>query len=234
MAFTKRQTGVTANSTGSSLTLASAALASTPTVGDLICVAVLFYDTTTTPPTFTVKDENNNAFTIESHALDGTSMDNAGWVGLAYLIAPSNIGKTMTVTFNKAYNGAAVIWVDDFNPNGQTATYDSGAAANGSGTINTPTIPVAGSHELVYAAASNINDDGATTGAWTGSEGGKTFGNWAEWILDVSANTAVGFVGTVSSGYKAQGMSFSLVSSSTTIPNKIVHPNQAVNRAGTY
>lgn len=209
MAFTKTQTGV-ANSAVSGTTVL-ATFASNPGTGHLVCVGLLFFDGGTTPPTYTVQDGNGNTYTNEAHTSGATNMDTAGWVGMAYLAnTPSNAEKNITVTFNRTI-AAAVIWIDEFQPSTGTPTYDNGAFANGTSAITTPSIPVAGANELVYAVACDADTVTAVSSAWTLNQGGLVFGCGAEWILDVSAATAVGFSGSAGNVYNAVGMSFKMV-----------------------
>lgn len=213
-AFTKAQTGVGNSATGG--TTVSVALASNPAAGSLVCVGILFYDGGTTPPTWTTQDGNSNTYNNAASS-GATNMDTAGWIGQSYLAnAPSNAEKTITVTFNKS-NVVAAIWVDNFTPSTGVPAFDNSASANGSGTINTPSIPVAGSNELVYSTVCDANDSGTTSGAWTINEGGKFFANGSAWILDVSANTSVGWTGTIGNAYNAIGMSFSMSASGAVI-----------------
>lgn len=209
-AATKAQTGVRNNTTGTALTLACT-FASNPATGSLVAVGLLFYDGTNSPPTYTIQDGNGNVYTNSPDTSGASLMNDAGWAGQGYLLsAPANADKVITVTYSKNYSGAAAIWCDNFTPPaGTTASRDSSAFATGSGAINTPTITVSGANELVYGTATDSSDVGSVTGAWTESEGGKIYGNSSEWILDVSANTAVGFTGTAARGYNAIGMSFS-------------------------
>ncbi len=209
----KAQTGVTSGIVVPGTT-ATCTFASNPAPGSLIAVGLLFYDGTVSPPTFTVQDANSNIYTNSPDDSGASSMNDAGWIGQAYrLSAPSNADKAITVTFSKTFVVAA-IWCDNFTPpTGKTATSDDTAFATGIGTINTPTITVSGYNELVYGTASDSNDVNAVTGAWTQNEGGKNFGNSSEWILDVSANTAVGYAGTAARAYNALGMSFAFSAS---------------------
>lgn len=227
--FTKRQNGVAGTAT-SGLTV-SATLGSNPTTGDTLCVGVLFYDGTTTAPTFTVQDGNSNNYTVESHNTGATNMADAGYLGQAYLVnAPANADKVITVTFSKACSIAAV-WVDDFAVSGGTSAYDNGAVGNGATAITTPTIPVAGSNELLYCVVADSTDVGAANSPWTGVDGGNQFGCWAGYDLSASSNTAVNFAGSGGGTvYNAIGMSFSFTASSgLKRPNTVL--NQAVQRA---
>jgi hypothetical protein len=135
----------------------------------------------------------------------------AGYVGQAYLILSATGHATITVTFSKACgaSGLLAVWVDEFAPpSGETVSYDDGEVGSGTGTINTPTIPVSGSNELVTSVASDEWSVGEATGAWTLNDGGVQHSCNAAHILSVSANTAVGYLGYSGKAYAAVGMSF--------------------------
>jgi hypothetical protein len=226
MAFTKVQTGVSAGLAGNNSAI-SVSFGAAPAAGSVVVAHYLFYDGSSTPPTATVADAADNAFTVESHNSGATNMSGAGYIGQAYLILSAAGFATITVTFSKACGagGVLAIWVDEFAPpGGTTVTYDNGAVANGTGTISTPTIPVAGSNELVVSSASDASSVGAATGAWTLNQGGTRYGNEAAYILDVSANTAVGYVGTTSVVYNAIGMSFAAAADEPPDSNFFFYP----------
>src|SRR5581483_11385519 len=201
--------------TATSGTTITVTLNSNPATGSLVCCGVLFYDGTSTAPTFSIADNSGagNSYTVEAHNSGNNNMTSAGYVGQAYLInAPSNADKNIKVTFNKAMSGAGELWVANFSVTGGTASYNSGATdTTSTGTVNTPTIPVSGANSLVWATVADANSANAATGAWTGID--QTFGCDAEYIVSVSANTAVGFAGTGGAVYNAIGMSFSFTAS---------------------
>jgi len=210
MAFTQVQTGVSAGLAGNYSAI-SVSFGTAPAAGSVVVARYLFWDGGSTPPTATVADGASTAFTVESHNSGATNMAQAGYIGHAYLILSATGHATITVTFSKACgaSGLLAVWVDEFAPpSGQTVSYDNGAFANGTGAISTPTIPVAGSNELVVSSASDASAVGAATGSWTLTQGAVRYGNHAAYILDVSAGTAVGYEGFGSAVYNAIGMSF--------------------------
>lgn len=217
--FTKAQTGVATNvSTGQ--TAITCTFASNPAQGDLVTLGVLFSDTGTVAPTFTVADGNGNSYTIESHNSGSTNMDTAGYVGQAYLLyAPANANKAITATFNKSDgpSGAISMWCDDWTPSGGASAYDSGNVGNGTGTINTPTITVSGTNELVYCTASDAASVGVANSPFTLNEGGNQGGNQSEWAKDLSADQACAYAGTAGQVYNAVGMSFKITVATTRI-----------------
>lgn len=144
-------------------------------------------------------------------------MASAGYIGQAYFIASGTPDKTITITFNRTIV-VAEIWVKNFSATG-VITYDNGAFASGTGTVNTPSIPVAGSGELVWAVTSNAADTNGATGAWADSEGGGASSNASAFILSVSANTAVGWAGTAAAAFNAIGMSFAATAGGRTTKN---------------
>lgn len=217
--FTKAQTGVATQNANSSTI--SCAFASNPATGSLVTVGTGFYDTGTTPPTFTVADAASNSYTVDSTDSGSTNVSTSGYIGQAYLLsAPSNANKTITVTFSKSTtsSGVANIWCDNWTPSGGVATFDKAAFANGTGTINTPTITVSSANELVYCTASDAGSVVAATSPFTLNEGGIFSAGWgAEWVTGQSANRACAFTGTSGQVYNAVGMSFMLTNVTRTM-----------------
>lgn len=215
-AFTLKQNGVSFGKSGDYSSV-SVALASNPTAGSVVAVRYLFYDGGTTPPSITsIKDGNDNAYAVEAHNSGSTNMDMAGFIGQGYVVAPSNAEKTITVTFSKTCgsDGVLAIWIDEFAPPAATtASYDDGEVGNGTEAINTPTIPVSGTEELVVSVASDAYTVNSTTGSWISNAGGNQYNNNAAYILSVSSSTAVGFQGSSGNVYNAIGMSFKAVAS---------------------
>jgi hypothetical protein len=118
---------------------------------------------------------------------------------VAYLLsAPANASKTITWSWTTSVNTEA--WADEFNPNGNTVTFDTSIAGTGASgtTINSPSVTPAASISLAYATAvtaGNISAPiaGATLGSWTGSDGAITNGNMSEYGFNLAASTAVQF-----------------------------------------
>jgi hypothetical protein len=102
--------------TGSSHTSISVTLTNTPAQGDLL-VAVVTPADTVSVTIGTIQDNNSNVYTV----IDSMPFNvNYGQAVIAYLIAPSNAGKTITCTVSTSSGAVNAIWVDEFNPNGNT------------------------------------------------------------------------------------------------------------------
>jgi hypothetical protein len=178
-------------------------LTNNPTTGNLVVVAWLGGSS---PTSLTVKDANNNVYTVTPQSLTDTTV---GYLALAYLLsAPSNANKAITISFTGTVFCAA--WADEFSVSGGTAAFDLGAtghATNSGTTFNGVSITPSASGELLYALGSPNNalsnpTAGATQGVWTGSGGGPDTGQTdADTEYDLSSasgSTAVNFTDTVS------------------------------------
>jgi hypothetical protein len=116
------QSGNTVKQNGSSGTSISCCTSSTRTgtltTGDLELATVMIGDTVNDPVTG-FQDGAGNNFTVLSSITFNTDYGNGE---LACLIVPSGASQTITATVS--FSAAAVlgIWVDEFNPNGQSIT----------------------------------------------------------------------------------------------------------------
>jgi hypothetical protein len=209
----------------SSVTTLSLVLSSAPTTGNLVCVGFLAQAQNVSA--LTVKDSNNNSYTVTPNS--PATQSSCGAAFTAYLLsAPSNASATITATWTTASNAA--IWADEFSYTGGSAVFDKDLAGTGTTgtTINTPVLVPAGAGELGYVqglAQGSISAPaaGATLGSWTGSAGAITNGNMAEYALNLSASTAADF--TQSSGaWAAMGMLIKIVAGGTPTPGIIYSP----------
>lgn len=205
----------------------SATLTSFPTPGNLLCAAGEMFDQTKTLTS--IKDENNNSFTVVPASPSSGRASTCGSSFAAYLIAPANVGKVITATFNDGTGLIADLFVDEFNPHGRGIAFDTSIAGDSiasgtSVTISTPTITPAGAGELLYAHASPRNVINTADSPWTGAATGQgsSAGDYVEYILGCSAGgTAVKFTQNSSGDWDSIAMAFRLfvaVASPTTAP----------------
>lgn len=201
-------TGQSADATTTSGTTVTAVFANNPTQGNTVCVGIMWYGGGATGTSIvSVKDGNNNDYTVTPSS-PSLYVATAGQIFLAYLLsAPANADKTVTVTFNDTI-AAAICWIDEFSSTGGTPTFDSDDKGTGIGTaINTPTVPVNGSNELLYGAAAYSSAIDTADSPWTGAASIE-FGCYAEYDADASANQAIAFTGNdIGATWTSMGMS---------------------------
>lgn len=205
--FTKVQTGTAG--TAASGTTVSSSLALNATAGNLVTINYLWFDGMGTAPIATAQDENGKTYTIESHNSGTTNISSAGYIGQGYYIVASGAGKTVTVTFNRTIV-VAVVFINEWAPpGGQTVSYDNGAFTSGTSDVTGPSIPVAGTGELIIGFANDSDTVSAVSGSWVMGDAGINTGSAMEYQLGVSGATSVGFAATAAQAWNAIGMSFS-------------------------
>lgn len=178
-------------------------LPSTPTPGNVICIAINWSDTISA---VTVKDSNNNSYTLSTST---PFVGSVGPVGLAYLLsAPGNA--TATITASWTTSRSAVMWAEEFSISGGTASYDTDNTANGTAAaIATPTISPALTGSLLWATAQVQNAVTHPTadeavGSWVGAHGGisPAFATMTEYLLSSAAGSnAVNFTQSPSGAF---------------------------------
>jgi hypothetical protein len=186
--------------TGSSAT-GSVVLASLPTTGNLVCVAIEGFNGSTGIVLNTVKDSNNNSYTITPNSPSAANEASAGGSWLAYLLsAPANASKTITATFSASITDI-VVWADEFHSSVGGASFDNDKIGNQTATTNTivPSIVIQKTGSLLYALGSTSTTATGTSSPWTlGSIDGTTGGINA-YDLSASAPTEVRFSASSSS-----------------------------------
>ena len=151
MSFTKVQTGVKVAS--STTNPRSIALGSDPQLGSVVCLGI--WNAQSANTITSVVDANGNNYTITDTSPVGAG--GAGRIWLAYLIAPANADKTVTVTFGTSGESNA-LWLDEFAPPaGMYASWDYDSSGSGNSTnINSPTLTVRERGELLYSLGAGI------------------------------------------------------------------------------
>lgn len=189
-----------------------------PATGSVVCVGIAWFDGVhTSPGTVTVVDGNSNSYTLTTHSPSNTLATTAGTITLAYLIAPANAHKTITVTIPVLQPGGSFsVSADEFTVSGGTAAFDSDIAGTGGPgtTLNTPTVTVSGSGELVYSmgAADNFPVT-SVNGVWTQVYASGGNGEAVGYILSRTSNVALNMTMGGSSSWDSMGMSFTFTSS---------------------
>lgn len=196
--------------TGTSL---SVVLTSTPTVGNLLVVA--FYAAPNIS-NLSIKDANNNAFTITPHSPAVVTSSTSNIYGGYILSAPSNISKTINATWTTtaSFDG---MFVDEFSGVG-TISFDVDAAGSNPAagtTANTPVLHPTGTGELSYvgvfsgAVSITAPTAGGTLGIWTGA-GIDANLNAAEYALSTSGTVTTQMTQGSSATWCGIGMCFAL------------------------
>jgi hypothetical protein len=219
--FTKAQTGCTNDALGVAQTTAVCTLTNNPAQNDLVVCAVIWWNGTNngTPASMTVSDGSGNTFTKSPNS---PVYANVSPVYLFYLAnAPANANKTITATFTST-SGADGIVCDDFTVSGNPVSLDADNAGGGASgaTVNTPTITVSGSGELLYAAANPGGALSTAGGSWTLGGNGIMLhiAGGSEYILSASANTALNFANS-GGAWDSIGASFKQTAAATPAGN---------------
>lgn len=223
MAFSHAQTSVSGSTSGSS-TSTSAVLSGAPAQGDLVCVSVVWFNATNTPPaSITVADSNSNSYTKSTNSPTGSP--NANSSGFTYIFflnnAPANASATVTATYSDpGVSGFVELIVDDFTVSGGTSAFDQDATGTGTGTtsIVSPTVPTTGTGELLYCYASASTSVTAVNSPWT--TGKITVNGTASGYILSAGATALNMTMT-SGNFNSIGASFTFTASAPVI---IVQP----------
>ena len=186
-----------------------------PTPGNIVTLVIGFYNIGGGGTTIaTILDGNINSYSVTTNS-PSTYNSACGQVFLAYLLsAPANANKTITVTFVDTIN-SAVVWAREFAVTGGAVSFDSEAedqtTAGVDNLVDTPTITVTGSSELVICGLVSENGVGsAPNSPWTGTRDDNT--GWGEgYIESQSSNVALNWNGSNGDHYGSMGMSFSIV-----------------------
>lgn len=198
VAFKSRAVGVTGhiqsagNSVGSGNTV-STTLAALPKQGNLVLCGIEIFDGSVVASITSIKDENNNNYTVTPGSPSALNDANSGQSFQAYLLsAPANAGKTITVVFSVSGSGnTPILWVSEFSYQG-TAVFDTDAKANGTST--NPRLPTIGSQadELLYFNTSYSGTPNPVNSPWT--LGTAVSGELSGYIISSSgANIAVSY-----------------------------------------
>ena len=176
----------------------SMVLTNPPAPGDLVIVGALAFNTGSNPAITSVIDNNSNKYIPTRSTPFAQSTGTPA--SLYYLIAPSNAGKTVTVTINPALatGGALAAYLDDFTVTGGRVGYDQDLGATSAGTTsptNVPTITPNFSGSLLYAFGNASNTFTGVSGAWTQNTigVGPSAGDDAAWILSASGSQTPSF-----------------------------------------
>lgn len=191
----------------------SIVLPNNPTQGNLVCA--LFWTGVSGVTLTSIVDSNGNAYQVTPNSPSPYEAAGAcGQVWLAYLLsAPANASKTITITASPSTNYEA--WADEFNPPGAIA-FDNDAAAQAIGsTINTPTVPVSGSNDLLYGGSGVETNFSGAGGGWVAAP--TVGGAFVEWFLGASASTALNISLSGSGQWSSMGMSFKLAGAGDTV-----------------
>lgn len=217
MGFAHSQATAKNTVNGASTTLTTT-LTNNPALGDVVCVGIVWFNATGTPPaSLTVADGNSNAYTKSTHSPSSVNAANVGHAYIFYLNnAPANASKSIVATYtDPGASGAVELLADDFTVSGGTSAFDLDVAGNSTiagTTINTPTVTRTGTGELLYCYAAPQSSITSVNTPWTQGDIG-TDGTASGYILSASADTAVAMT-CVSGEWDSIGASFSFTASS--------------------
>ena len=185
------------NNGGSSSTTVSASFNSATTAGNFIAVGVLFHDTTQSDlNAVTVKDNNNNSFTLAGSWSIGTAI---GFSSAIYFMpnAPSMTSVTATIGSSLTFSR---IWIVEFSGVATSNPLDQTATGNGSsGSLSTNNITTTQANELLFGVGVNANGTVGTGSGWTTPPNG-TAGLEKDEYQIVSSNGTFNFPFTDSGG----------------------------------
>lgn len=188
-----------------------------PTQGNLVLVGIEFFAGTNPATITSLKDENNNSYTVTPNSPSPLNGAASGQCFQAYLLkAPANAGKTITVVFsiNSTSSGPA-IWVDEFSYAG-TASFDADYPGTGTGTaLNTPASVGNFSNELLYGTTSFEHVVNAVNSPWILAAGGFLTGEASGYIMSSAApGVAFNMSGNTSGNWSilAQAIKFTAAS----------------------
>lgn len=207
-------------------TSAAVTFGASPTSGYVVTAVLLWYDgTNNTAGTPAISDGSGHSLTVCSPS--NSRATTAGVVYLAYGIVSAGWGTTWTATFNTTGGGGlATLWLREFSVASGTAGFD--ACVTGTGTtgtaVNTPTATVAGSAELLFAAAVSDHQVSTVDSPWTQIAAGAGTNQFSEgigYILSASSNTAVAMTQNVSSGWDSAAMSFTFTPAASACPKTL-------------
>jgi len=207
MAFTHVQGNIGSAISG---TTVAVTLAAAPTAGNLVACAIGGFQGLTLG---TVKDSNNNSYTITASSPEATRDATAGSAWMAYLLsAPANATATITATFSVGTITVADIWAEEFSITGGSAVFDKDAKNNGTGSSNpnTPSLTPTNANSLLYATASTSGTTSGVGAPWTQAQGGisAVSANDAEYDLSATGATAINFTCTGAVDWDAMSMAF--------------------------
>lgn len=192
----------------------TASLTNNPSIGDVICVAVITFNSS---PTITVQDDAviPNVYTQAPSGPSNSHDTTAGTSWLFYLIAGPTATKNITVTLSTNPAGVFAVYIDSFTPSGGSAVFDTdaiGQATGAIGTSNLPSLTPGTANELLYAHGVFSVASTGVGAAWKQNDHGVgMFGENAEYILNASVATAVAFTMSGTNDYDAYVMAFKIV-----------------------
>ena len=210
MAISHAQTTRTANVSGATTTL-NVVLTNNPANGDLVCIGAQYFNASTNQPaTFTVADAAGKTYTKSTKSPSSTQSAAAGFAYIFFLNNASGANSTITATFTSPGAGGSVeIFADDFTVAGGTTSVSSdtiGSSSTG-GTINTPTVVVSGTTDLVYGFAAVAQVVSTVPSPWTlGAIGGH--GNATGYILSRNSNVAFNWTQVTAGQWDSIGQDF--------------------------
>jgi hypothetical protein len=220
--FSSRVQGCHSSVSGA-VTTANCTLGASQTAANVSAIAFLYSDTTGgNAGTVTAADNNGKTYALTPNSPSNARPATAGLAYLLYMIVPSGAGTVITVnwTTSSAFLFAADMWVMEFAVTSGTAAFDADVAGTGaSGTaVNTPTVTVAGSSELLVSCAIADHQVTSVNGVWTqeAAGSGNPLSEGVGYDLSASSNTAVDMTMNTSSGWDSIGMSFTFTPSGGT------------------
>jgi hypothetical protein len=213
MPFVHAQTTAYNSSTVAGTLTLTTSLTNNPAVGDVVCVAVLTFNSS---PTVTVQDDAGtpNVYIKAPNSPSNAKDTTAGSSWLFYGIADGTFTKNIVVTLSTNPSGVFGVYVDDFTVNNGSAFFavDAvGSATAGASPTNTPTAVPVSRLSLAYAHGAGSAAFTGVTGSWVQNNHGLgAFSEDAAWILGVTASTVVQFTTSGAQDYDTSVMVFGI------------------------
>ena len=200
-------------------------LGAAPAQGSVILISTMFVGLT-----LNGVSDGTHAFTLPATHCSTTNNGTAGTSCVAYLICPAGgCGTVITATASGTCTSGCNEFVDPFTVTLGTLAIDGNGVAGGgaacgatAGCINTPTVTLSGTGELIYTGSTHQHAITAVCGSWTAITAGITNGNWAEYQLAAASSQATCFnVNTVGT-WDSMGMAFTFTTSATANPAQLM------------
>lgn len=189
-------------------------LPSTPAIGSVLCATFIWFDGAgNSAGTLSIKDTNNNAFTLAPSGPADQRPTTAGVIYNAYLIAPSNITNGFSATWTNS--GVCDFEIEEFSVSGGTAVFDTDTIGTGSSgtSITSPTIGAA-SGSMIFASGAADHQVSTVDSPFTQVLAGTAnqFSEGVGYLLSGSGSTQITMTMNVSSGWAAAMMAFKISS----------------------
>jgi hypothetical protein len=172
-------------------------MAGTPSVGNVVCVAALWFGGGASGTSASCQDSNGKTYTAPPSNSPSTYDTNAGQIFLFYRVITGGESGQIIVTFVDTIVVASMRALE-FTPPSGTATFGAATKGTGTGTaVNTPTGTVVGSDDLMFGGTAYSSNISSVNSPWTATLFGApgSFGEGYCYDLSVASNQAADYTG---------------------------------------